>query len=115
MKKWLFVLLVLSTTASSAHAISRWGDIGEGLKYDALQIDGGRGYCIISGIVKNENREMLDGVWINIYAWDKFDQLEWSHILFIKAIEAGGEWRFSERISDCDETNPYKLTFRVTK
>jgi len=118
-KRWVVVALVsmaaIALLATSSSAISRWGDIGGGLSYDALQIDGGRGSCTISGIIKNNTRTLLDGVYIKIYAWDNFDRLEWSHILFIKAIEAGGEWRFAERIYDCDERNPYKLTFQVTK
>lgn len=119
MKKLVVVALVamagIALLATSSSAISRWGDIGGGFSYDRLDIRGGGGECVISGIIKNGTGELQDGVFIKIYAWDKFDRLEWSKVLFIKAIAAGGEWEFAETISDCDEKNPYRMTFKVTK
>lgn len=42
MKK-LIIIAALLSIATTVNAISRWGNIGSGFSYDALQIDGGRG------------------------------------------------------------------------
>lgn len=107
--------VIALSIASPAMAISMWGKISEDLEYDNLSITKGQGYCTISGKVKNKKREIRDGVFIKIYAYNNQDTMLWSHLLFIKTLPASGEASFSERIYDCTEKDPYKMEFKVNE
>ena len=110
------MLLVLAGTVTSALAISRWGKVNSIYSYDNLSINENRnGTCNISIGFKNNSREMHEGVFINMYAYDNFGKLLWKETFFIKVIQEGATVQMQETIYDCKEGNPYKIEFKVTE
>ncbi len=108
----LVCLLLLSPMSM---AIDRWGEFNKTYKYDNLKIhENNNGTCTIEGKVINTTRELKDGVYIKIFAFDIHGSLDWSNILFVSAISPNGEADFSDTILKCTESNPYKMSFKVT-
>jgi len=105
----VFLLLFLPT---SVPAIGSWGIINQRFKYDHLEIRECRdGSCVISGDIFNKTKKMKDDICIKIYAYNIHNSYLWSETLFFRTIPAQGKVRFSEKVRDCRNANPYKLVF----
>lgn len=116
MKKTLTALIAAMLMTTAAHALDKRGDINDKYSYENLEVaDTRNGNCRISGTIVNRSKEIASGVFITFYAFDNFDQLQWSHIVWVKAIDKGGKYRFSETILRCTEDNPYRFKFKVTE
>ncbi|MEE4357512.1 MAG: FxLYD domain-containing protein [Desulfococcaceae bacterium] len=116
MKKTLTALIAAMLMTTAAHALDKRGDINGKYSYENLEVkDTRNGKCRISGTIVNHSDQIASGVYITFYAFDNFDQLQWNHIVWVKAIDKGGKYPFNETILHCTEDNPYRFDFKVTE